>query len=181
MSKEIVVRFARLDDLDFAYQDGYIPAKVLKPKIEAQVALNPDRIEDVVIAEWNGKRVGYVRLEYLWSIVPYISLIRVLPEYRRQGVGKALLRFIETFLREARVTRHSTVHRRLTNQNRKRGIGMWGLKNVGSSLALMTGSVRCFSAKVFDRLKYALKRSITAAHLHIAIRLLFFIYRGVNI
>ena len=100
MSEEIVVRFARVDDLDFAYQDGYIPTKVLKPKIEAQVALNPDRIEDVVIAEWNSKRVGYVRLEYLWSIVPYIALIRVSPEYRRQGVGKTLLRFIERFLRD---------------------------------------------------------------------------------
>ena len=100
MSDEIVVRFARRDDLDFAYQDGYIPGEILKRKIEAQT-LNPDRIEDVVIAEWNGERVGYVRFEYLWSIVPYISLIRVLPEYRRQGVGKALLRFIETFLRDA--------------------------------------------------------------------------------
>ena len=101
MSEEIVVRFARRDDLDFAYQDGYIPAEVLKRKIEGQLAVNPDRIEDIVIAEWNGKRVGYVRLEHLWSIVPYISLIQVLPEYRRQGVGKALLRFIETFLRDA--------------------------------------------------------------------------------
>ena len=101
MSGEIAIRFARVDDLDFAYQDGYIPAKTLKPKIEAQLALNPDCIEDVVIAEWNGKRVGYVRIEYLWSIVPYIALIRVLLEYRRQGVGKALLRFIETFLRDA--------------------------------------------------------------------------------
>lgn len=101
MPDEIVIRFARLDDLDFAYQDGYIPPEVLKRKIEAQTALNPDRIEDVVIAEWNGKRVGYVRLEYLWSIVPYIALIQVLPEYRQQGVGKALLRFIETFLRDA--------------------------------------------------------------------------------
>ena len=101
MSDEVVMRFARVDDLDFAYQDGYIPAEILKSKIEAQVALNPDRIEEIVIAEWNGKRVGYVRLEYLWSIVPYITLIRVLPEYRRQGIGKALLRFIETFLREA--------------------------------------------------------------------------------
>ena len=99
MPDEIVIRFARLDDLDFAYQDGYIPAAVLKRKIEAQTALNPDHIEDVVIAEWNGKRVGYVRLEYLWSIVPYIALIQVLPEYRRQGVGKALLQFIEEFLR----------------------------------------------------------------------------------
>ena len=101
MSEEIAIRFARHDDLDFAYQDGYIPGEVLKRKIEGQLAVNPDSIEDVVIAEWNGKRVGYVRLEYLWSIVPYISLIRVLPEYRRQGVGKALLRFIETFRRDA--------------------------------------------------------------------------------
>ena len=101
MSDEIAIRFARVDDLDFAYQDGYIPAEALKRKIEGQLALNPNRIEDVVIAEWNGKRVGYVRLEYLWSIVPYVSLIQVLPEYRRQGVGKALLRFIETFLRDA--------------------------------------------------------------------------------
>ena len=76
---------------------GTFPTKYSSEKIEAQTALNPDCIEDVVIAEWNGERVGYVRLEYLWSIVPYISLIQVLPEYRRQGVGKALLRFIETF------------------------------------------------------------------------------------
>ena len=101
MSDEIAIRFARVDDLDFAYQDGYISVEIMKQKIDAQVALNPDRIEDIVIAEWNGKRVGYVRLEYLWSIVPYIALIQVLPEYRRQGVGKTLLRFIETFLREA--------------------------------------------------------------------------------
>ena len=101
MSGEVVIRFARLDDLDFAYQDGYIPGEVLKRKIEAQSVLNPDRIEDILIAERNGKRVGYVRLEYLWSIVPYISLIQVLPDFRRQGIGKALLRFIETFLREA--------------------------------------------------------------------------------
>ena len=100
MSDETVIRFARRDDLDFAYQDGYIRGEVLRRKIEAQT-LNSDRIEDIVIAEWNGERVGYVRLEYLWSIVPYISLIQVLPEYRRQGIGKALLRFIETFLRDA--------------------------------------------------------------------------------
>ena len=100
MSGEVVIRFARLDDLDFAYQDGYIPGEVLKRKIEAQSVLNPDRIEDILIAERNGKRVGYVRLEYLWSIVPYISLIQVLPDFRRQGIGKALLRFLETFLRD---------------------------------------------------------------------------------
>lgn len=101
MSDEIVIRFARQDDLDFAYQDRYISTEVLKRKVDAQLALNPDRIEDILIAERHSKRVGYVRLEYLWSIVPYISLIQVLPEYRRQGVGKALLGVLETFLRDA--------------------------------------------------------------------------------
>ena len=101
MSEEMVIRFAKVDDLDFAYQDGYIPGAVLKRKIKTQFALNPDRIEDIVIAEWNDERVGYVRLEYLWSIVPYIALIRVLPKYQRQGVGTALLGFIEAVLRNA--------------------------------------------------------------------------------
>lgn len=100
MSEDILIRFARLADLDFAYQDGYISTEILKRKIDAQLALNSDRIEDILIAERNGKRVGYVRLEYLWSIVPYISLIHVLPDFRRQGIGKALLRFLETFLRD---------------------------------------------------------------------------------
>ena len=100
MSEEILIRFARLADLDFAYQDGYISTEILKRKIDAQLALNSDRIEDILIAERNGKRVGYVRLEYLWSIVPYISLIHVLPDFRRQGIGKALLRFLKTFLRD---------------------------------------------------------------------------------
>lgn len=100
MSNEIVIRFARTDDMDFAYQDGYVPAEMLKRKIEAHTALGPDRIEDIVVAEWDGERVGYVRLEYLWSIVPYMALIQVLPEYRRRGVGTALLRFVETFLGE---------------------------------------------------------------------------------
>ena len=100
MSEEVLIRFARLADLDFAYQDGYISTEILKRKIDAQLALNSDRIEDILIAERNGKRVGYVRLEYLWSIVPYISLIHVLPDFRQQGIGKALLRFLETFLRD---------------------------------------------------------------------------------
>ncbi len=91
MSGEIAIRFARLEDLKFAHQDRYIPVEVVKRKIELQ---------EVVVAEWNGKRAGYVRLEYLWSDTPYIALIRVLEEYRRQGIGKALLRFIEAFLRD---------------------------------------------------------------------------------
>lgn len=46
------------------------------------------------------ERIGYLRLEYLWSIVPYIALIRVEPGHRRQGSGKALLEAAKAIARE---------------------------------------------------------------------------------
>lgn len=89
--RNIFVRWATLDDLDFVHQDRYIPAEVVKRKVEWQ---------EVLVVERNDRRIGYLRIEYLWSVVPYIALIRVLPEHRRQGAGKALLHYLETFLRE---------------------------------------------------------------------------------
>ena len=91
MTEEIIVRFATLDDLDFVARDHYVPTEVVRRKIEQQ---------EVIVAERRGSPVGYARLEYLWSRVPYIALIWVLPEHRRQGAGKAMLRFMEDYLRE---------------------------------------------------------------------------------
>jgi ribosomal protein S18 acetylase RimI-like enzyme len=85
----INVRFARKDDLEFVSQDEYIPPAVVARKID---------IYEVVIAETHNKPVGYLRLEYLWSMVPYISLITVDPANRQRGVGKALLSFVTDFL-----------------------------------------------------------------------------------
>jgi len=91
VTNETSVRLARPDDLDFVRQDGYVPAEVAKRKIDLQEA---------VVAERGGQRVGYMRLEYLWSLVPYIAMIRVQVELRRQGIGTAMLHFAEAFLRE---------------------------------------------------------------------------------
>ena len=91
MTEENLVRFATLADLDFVAQDHYIPTEVVRHKIEHK---------EVVVAERRGSPVGYARLEYLWSTVPYIALIWVLPEHRRQSAGKAMLRFMEDYLRE---------------------------------------------------------------------------------
>jgi GNAT superfamily N-acetyltransferase len=54
--------------------------------------------QEIVVAQWGGSLVGALHLEYLWSSVPYIALIYVLAEYRHQGVGGALLHFVEAFL-----------------------------------------------------------------------------------
>lgn len=87
----IQVRLATPADLDFVSQDGYIPVAIIQRKIVES---------EVFIAESDGQSVGYARLEHLWSILPYLALIRVLPACRRRGVGTALLAFIGDVLRE---------------------------------------------------------------------------------
>ncbi|HEU0173956.1 MAG TPA: GNAT family N-acetyltransferase [Blastocatellia bacterium] len=88
---DVSIRFATSDDLDFVRQDAFIPIKIVERKIDQG---------EVIVAEWKGELIGYMRLEYLWSLIPYIALISITPEYRRRGVGKAILRFTEAFLRE---------------------------------------------------------------------------------
>ena len=83
------VRRARIDDREFVGRDGYISNETLQRKIEAG---------EVLLAEREGKPVGYLRLEYLWSDVPYIALIHVLETLREQGIGRALLGHLEQSL-----------------------------------------------------------------------------------
>lgn len=92
MSAAIHTRLATLDDLPFVGQDRYLPERIVQRKITE---------EDVFVAEIEGRLVGYLRLEFLWSMIPYIAIIQVLPDKRRQGVGTALLAFISERLRQA--------------------------------------------------------------------------------
>ena len=85
------VRFATPDDLAFVSQGSGIAPEVMRRKIDAR---------EVVVAGRGGRSVGHARLEYLWSTIPYLALIRVLDGERRTGVGRALLRFIEAFLQK---------------------------------------------------------------------------------
>lgn len=91
MSSEIIIRFAKQSDFDFLNSNVYISDKILNRKIEWQ---------EIIVAEKDEVLLGFLQLEYLWSLVPYIALIRVLPEYQQQGVGRKLLGFTEAFLLE---------------------------------------------------------------------------------
>jgi GNAT superfamily N-acetyltransferase len=86
----ISARLATAADLDFVQPEQYLPPEIVRRKIEWR---------EVFVAEYDGVAAGFLLLEYLWSKVPYVALIRVRPEYRRRGVGKALLAFVEEFLR----------------------------------------------------------------------------------
>ena len=90
LDEEVLIRFATPAEMDFLQQDLHVPAQILERKVVS---------ERIVVAEWNGSLIGSLEIDYLWSSIPYIALIYVLPSYRLQGVGKALLGFIELFLR----------------------------------------------------------------------------------
>lgn len=86
------VRLSDADDLGwYEAEDRTIPPEAARRKTEAQ---------EVFIAELDGRRAGHLRLDFLWSKFPFIALIRVLPEFQRQGVGQGLLEFIENRLRD---------------------------------------------------------------------------------
>lgn len=86
----ISVRLADRCDLDFVSQDGFLSLDTVQRKIDAG---------EVVLAE-RTQPVGYARFELMWSRLPYLTLIWVLPEQRRQGVGRALLSYLEAMLQQ---------------------------------------------------------------------------------
>lgn len=87
----IHVRFAVDTDLEFTSQDGYVPRAVVGEKIRSQ---------EVVVAERDARPVGYARIEKFWSTIPYLVLIRVMPAVRGQGIGRAMIAFLERQLSE---------------------------------------------------------------------------------
>ena len=83
---EIIVRAATEGDLGFVSRDGYIPDRIVKRKVGDG---------DVFVALRDDEPIGYLRLEWLWSKLPYVELIFVLRTHRRAGVGRALLAHVE--------------------------------------------------------------------------------------
>ncbi len=93
MTDQIEVRFASQTDLDgcIALDHSTMSAEIIRRKIAQR---------EIIVAEKAGQLVGYLRLEYLWSTVPYIALIWVVEDQRHQGISRAILHYLENVLRE---------------------------------------------------------------------------------
>jgi ribosomal protein S18 acetylase RimI-like enzyme len=88
------VRFGRDTDLDWCtIESDDIPKEVVRRKLQ---------FKEIILAESGKERLGYLRMEYLWSKIPYVALIRVRKKHRRRGVGRAMLQFLEGYLRKRR-------------------------------------------------------------------------------
>lgn len=49
------------------------------------------RTQAILVSECVDQLVGYLRVERIFLNIPYLASIKVLPEFRRKEVGKALL------------------------------------------------------------------------------------------
>lgn len=89
---KVSVREAAEGDLAWCLAtDGHLDEADLLPKIRAH---------EVLVAESDGQPAGLLRYDLMWSAVPFIAQLRVAEAYRRQGVGRALLRALEERARE---------------------------------------------------------------------------------
>ncbi|MDR9856535.1 GNAT family N-acetyltransferase [Paenibacillus sp. VCA1] len=87
-----VIRFGEPGDFSKVREvDPHFDPEFLRWKLSRQ---------EVILAESEGALLGYLRLEYIWSTVPYIGLIIVKESSRAQGIGKKLLDYASNHLKE---------------------------------------------------------------------------------
>ncbi len=91
INERALVRFAGPEDLEWCVVgDIHVTEKVVRNKIVS---------DECIVVELDGQLIGYIRLEYLWSTVPYIGLIFVMEGYQSEGIGRKMLDFLEDHLR----------------------------------------------------------------------------------
>jgi len=86
----IKVRFASQSDLEACFRFDQSDRQDI---IENKIGMH-----EIILAERCGEVIGYLKLEYLWSKLPYIGLMILKPEFRGKGIGVLLLNYLIEFL-----------------------------------------------------------------------------------
>ncbi len=89
--QNVNISFAAKPDNLFLKSNTQLPHRTLNQKL-----LN----KEIIVAKSDRKSIGLLILDFLWNHIPFISFIWVVEKYRRLGVGRALLIFLENYLIE---------------------------------------------------------------------------------
>lgn len=76
----VTVRLAAANDLDALTIHNYIPRERIARMIEQH---------QFAITELNARPIGYAGLDWLVTVHPFLAMIWVFEDYRRQGIGAA--------------------------------------------------------------------------------------------
>ena len=89
---DLKIRFAEMHDLDSCVElDLHKNTDIIKNKIT---------MNEVIVAEVNNEVIGCLKIEYIWTHLPFISYIVIRKDFRSSGIGKSMLSFLEEHLRE---------------------------------------------------------------------------------
>lgn len=92
MSDDLVIRirYAETKDIsELKKLDQWPSERVWENKISAA---------EVMIATCGKKICGILRFEVLWTTVPFLGLIHVIPEFQGRGISRMMLEFLRTEL-----------------------------------------------------------------------------------
>lgn len=87
---EECVRFARPGDLPHLCELDHTADRQSVERLIAQ--------QQFIVAELNDAIVGLIRLEYIWTVRPYIGLIWIAPDSRKRGLSRRLLAYLCEYL-----------------------------------------------------------------------------------
>ena len=85
------IRFAEIKDLDSCVKlDLHKNIDTIKNKIA---------MKEVIVAENNNEVIGCLKIEYIWTHLPFISYIVIKNDFRASGIGRSMLTFLEEYLK----------------------------------------------------------------------------------
>ncbi len=89
---DLKIRFADINDLESCVElDLHKNIDTIKNKIS---------MKEVIVAEVNNEVIGCLKIEYIWTHLPFISYIVIRKDFRSSGIGKSMLTFLEEYLKE---------------------------------------------------------------------------------
>ncbi|MPQ44247.1 GNAT family N-acetyltransferase [Clostridium tarantellae] len=86
-------RFARKEDLNSCVE--------LDLHRNTEKILNKIKSNEVIVVEYDNDIIGCLKIEYLWTHLPFISYIVIKENYRKLGVAHSLLKFLEEYLKDS--------------------------------------------------------------------------------
>lgn len=75
--------------------------------IELDLHKNSEKIKnkicmkEVFVAENNNEIIGCLKIEYIWTHLPFISYIVIKDNFRKAGLGKAMITYLEEYLKNS--------------------------------------------------------------------------------
>lgn len=84
--KHIIIDFATKRDEQFLLNNSQLTGELFNRKL---------KYNEILVAKVDEEPVGFLIFEYLWDHIPFIAQIWIYTDYRKKGIGKSMLNYLE--------------------------------------------------------------------------------------